>query len=142
MSKSSSQCLENGLAAVREAVENINVTVNPGPYNGPTAQDIADAIVTKQRDVTPRLQRITGTGSQSLTVTPGQRGRIVSVSRSVAGITRMTIDGTAANTATAPFQLSNINQRVTDINNVDLSLVRISNDTAGGATSIVWEEWP
>lgn len=103
---------------------------------------IADAIVNAQRNVTPRLESFLNTtvierlngGNFPL----GTFGRIVSIEDTGAGLLRWTIDGSAPSptngfTTTGPYHANY------DLQNVDLSLVRLDGSGATSDYSIMYE---
>lgn len=108
-----------------------------------SAEALADAIVLKQRDVTPgAFTWINETNTVSLPVAPGTRGRLVSVEDFGTGLVRWSLDGSdpiggdaAEFTTTGPYHAAYA------IENVDLSLVRLNGSSAGSDFSVVWEAY-
>lgn len=118
MSKSLLQCI---LDAVRN-IRTYSVTV--------PAEDIANAIVAKQRDVTPRLFSFENTNSvEDLGLPVGTFGRIASIEDVGGGLVRWTIDGSNP-TSTNGFTTNGPYHSGYDLNNVDLGLVRLDGSAA------------
>lgn len=105
---------------------------------GPSAQEIADAIVAKQRNVRPVLETFSGSAAQTLTVNPGVRGRIITVTEGSSGVVYMTIDGSVPS-AVNGIRFSGSSAGGFDFNNVALSDVRILGSAAGSRYYIMYE---
>ena len=110
-------------------------------YTGPTAPEIAEAIVQIERDsVEGKIAKFLGNTTQSLPVAAGQRGNLLSILDSGAGLVYFTIDGSApSNTsganrgeATGPYHTFNLR-------NVDLSQVRIAGSSTGSDYTVIYE---
>lgn len=108
-------------------------------YKGPTPEEIADAIVRKQRDVTPQVLNVLNSNTViDLGLPAGTFGRIVSIEDTGTGLVRWTIDGsTPANgngfITTGPYHSSY------NLQNVDLSLVRIQGSSNNSDYSVAYE---
>jgi hypothetical protein len=119
--------------------------VNTNSNNNPTAEEIANAIVRKQRDVTPLVYNFVNTNNnERLTDADGNlfeagtMGTIKSIEDIGTGLVRWTIDGSQpANgngfITTGPYH-SNY-----DLNNVDLSLVRLDGSSANSDYTVMVE---
>jgi hypothetical protein len=113
-----------------------------GTSSGPTAQEIAEAMVTEERArVSGRMENWQNEGGTvSLDVPPGTMGCIKTITDYGAGAVYWTLDGStpsAANGSTMSVQYGN----VVDICGVDLSLVRLDGSSGGSDFSVTYEVW-
>ena len=110
-------------------------------YSGPTAEDIAKAIVEANRAVTPRVFNFTNEGGvQTLGFTTGTMGRLVSIEDIGTGFVRWSIDGSVPGTddgawftTTGPYHASY------NLDNVDLSLLRFVGSNTSSDYSVMVE---
>ena len=112
-------------------------------FNGssPTAIQIADAIIDRQRDrLTGGVQKFTGTATNQLAVPGGTRGNLVAISDTGGGLVQFTTDGSnptnnaGANRgeATGPYLAVNLK-------NVDLSQLRFNATSNAGDYTVYYE---
>lgn len=110
--------------------------------NLPTASEIAQAIVLAQRDVTPRLEAFLNTNTvESLNgglFPVGTMGRIVAIEDTGGGLVRWTIDGSNP-TTTNGFTTNGPYHSGYNLQNVDLSLVRLDGSAATSDYSVMYE---
>ena len=109
---------------------------------GPTAAEIAEAMVTEQRTrVEGRMENWQNeTNTQQLDVPPGTMGCLRSITDYGTGAVYWTIDGTtpsASNGSTMSVQYGNN----IDLCGIDLSLVRMNGSSTGSDYSVTYEVW-
>ncbi len=118
------------------------VSAGTSTVAGPSAEDIATAMVLAERDsVEGRVVKFLGNATQQLPVAAGQRGNLLSIEDSGGGLVYFSLDGSVpSNTAgaqrgevTGPYHASY------NLRNIDLSQVRFDG-SAGSADYTVWYE--
>lgn len=111
----------------------------PKPCCFPTAQELAEAIQTQERNnVTAVIENFAGTNSVSLAVPAGTRGVIRYVGDHGGGVVRMSINGIDPMNDT----FSEFNARHTlNLHGVDLSMVRLNATATTSDYSIAYEIW-
>lgn len=110
-------------------------------------QALAGAIVAKQRDVTPRVMSFTNAGgveqlrdAAGNLYPAGTLGTLVAVEDIAAGFVRWSIDGSVPATATGEsFTTTGSSHAAYNLDNVDLSLVRLDGSGANSGYSVAFE---
>jgi len=153
------KCLDSGILVNADTGQVVNVEFNDtwcepecnspaggsggtDQAEGPTAQEIAAAMVTEQRNrVEGRMESWQNeTNTQQLDVPPGTMGCLRSITDYGAGAVYWTIDGTtpaATNGSTMSVQYGNN----IDLCGIDLSLVRMNGSSTGSDYSVTYEVW-
>lgn len=110
-------------------------------YGGPSAQDIADAIVITERNSKQgRVAKFTGNSVQQLSVSAGQRGNLVAISDTGTGIVYFTTDGTTPTNSAGSNRGEMSGQYLAvSLQNIDLSLLRFDGSSASSDYTVYYE---
>lgn len=116
---------------------------------GPTAEEIAAAIVACERDVTPRVQSWVNEGGDVVLTDgsgnpypPGTFGSLQSVQDTGTGLVRWSLDGSSPLGADADEFVTTGPYHGFPLHNVDLSLVRLNGSSTNSDFSAAWEVYP
>jgi len=110
-------------------------------YKGPTATEIADAMVLAERNsLTGHAVKFTGGGVSSLPVPAGARGNLIAIVDTGSGLVYFRLDGGAPTNTAGPERGEITGQYLSHpIRNVDLSLVRVQATSAAGDITVFYE---
>lgn len=113
----------------------------PSP-SGPTAQEIADAIIDQERArVSGRMEHFQNDGGvNSLNVPPGTMGELVSITEYGAGAVYWTIDGSTPTAANGSYMSVQYGPNI-NLKGIDLSLVRLDGTSSGSDYSVTYHVW-